>query len=137
MASPGLLAPPGSRPLKFRHSGSPQGCRLGWACVLCPSQVQAAQVMRCLASAIAVTYHLPAARLSRCTTGAPSQVDVDRPDPQEVLVSKGACLQFYRYCLSGAVIVPFRLWLPVTGGGRSTAGYLCSVLCSVCGLAVS
>ena len=46
--------------------------------------------MRCLASAIAVTYHLPAARLSRCTTGAPSQVDVDRPDPQEVLVSKEA-----------------------------------------------
>ena len=29
-------------------------------------------------------------------TGAPSQADVDRPDPQEVLVSKEACLQFYR-----------------------------------------
>ena len=39
---------------------------------------------------------LPAARLSRCATGAPSQADVDRPDPQEVLVSKEACLQFYR-----------------------------------------
>ena len=34
--------------------------------------------------------------LSRCATGAPSQADVDRPDPQEVLVSKEACLQFYR-----------------------------------------
>ena len=67
-----------------------------WACVLCPSQVRAAQVMRCLANAIAATYHLPAAQLSRCTTGAPSQADVDRPDPQEVLVSKEACLQFYR-----------------------------------------
>ena len=44
--------------------------------------------MRCLVSAIAATYRLPAARLSRCTTGAPSQGDVDRPDPQEVLVSK-------------------------------------------------
>ena len=85
--------------------------------------------MRCLASAIAETDCLPTARLS----GAPSQADVDRPDPQEVLVSKKACLQFYRECLSGAAIAPFRLWLPVTGGGRSAAGYLCSVLCSVRG----
>ena len=29
-------------------------------------------------------------------TGAPSQANVDRPDPQEVLVRKEACLQFYR-----------------------------------------
>ena len=27
---------------------------------------------------------------------AADQADVDRPDPQEVLVSKEACLQFYR-----------------------------------------
>ena len=45
---------------------------------------------------VSVTYRLPATRLSRCTTGAPSQADVDRPGPQEVLVSKKACLQFYR-----------------------------------------
>ena len=96
MAGPGLLAPPRSKPLRFRHSGSPQRRRLSWACVLCPSQVQAAQVMRCLASAIAATYRLPATRLSGCKTGAPSQADVDRPDPQEVLVSKEACLQFYK-----------------------------------------
>ena len=96
VAGPGMLAPPGSKPLRFRHSGSPQRCRLGWACVLCPSQVRAAQVMRCLVSVIAVTYRLPASWLSRCTTSAPSQADVDRPDPQEVLVSKKACLQFYR-----------------------------------------
>ena len=96
MAGPGLLAPPGSKLLRFRHSGSPQRRRLGWACCLCPSQVRAAQVMRCLASAIAATYHLPAALLSRCTTCTPSPVDVDHPDPQEVLVSKNACLQFYR-----------------------------------------
>ena len=132
-AGPGLLAPPRSKPLRFRHSGSPQRHRLGWACVLCPSQVQAAQVMRCLASAVAVTYRLPAARLSGCTTGAPSQADVDHPEPQEVLVSKEACLKFYRQCLSWTAIAPFRLWLPVTGGGRSAAGYLCSVLCSVRG----
>ena len=29
-------------------------------------------------------------------TGAPSQADVDCPETQEVLVSKEACLQFYR-----------------------------------------
>ena len=46
--------------------------------------------MRCLASANAATYRLPATRLSGCKTGAPSQADVDRPDPQEVLVSKEA-----------------------------------------------
>ena len=53
----GLHAPPRSKPLRFRHSGSPQRCRLGWACVLCPSQVRAAQVMRCLVSVVAATYH--------------------------------------------------------------------------------
>ena len=54
---------------------------------------------------IAATY----ARLSRCTTGAPSQADVDRPDPQEVLVSKEACLQFYNVSLG--------LRLPPSGSG--------------------
>ena len=53
-------------------------------------------MMRRLASVVAVTYRLPAAWLSGCTTGAPSQVDVDCPEPQEVLVSKEACLQFCR-----------------------------------------
>ena len=43
-AAPGLHAPPRSKPLRFRHSGSPQRRRLGWACVLCPSQVRAARV---------------------------------------------------------------------------------------------
>ena len=57
---------------RFRHSGSPQRHRLGWACVLRSSQVRAAQVMRCLASANVVTYRLPATRLSGCKTGAPS-----------------------------------------------------------------
>ena len=46
--------------------------------------------MRCLANANAATYRLPATQLSGCKTGAPSQADVDRPDPQEVLVSKEA-----------------------------------------------
>ena len=96
-AGPGLYALPRSKPLKFRYLGSPQRCRLGWACVLCPSQVRAAQVMRCLVSVVAVTYHLPhPAQFSGCTTSAPSQVDVDHPESQEVLVSNEACLQFGR-----------------------------------------
>ena len=39
---------------------------------------------------------VPAKQLSGCTTGVASQADVDHPEPQEVLVSKEACLQFYR-----------------------------------------
>ena len=46
--------------------------------------------MRCLASAIAATYRLLAARLSGCTTREPSQADVDRPEPQEVLAKNPA-----------------------------------------------
>ena len=54
-AGPGLHAPPRSKPLRLRHSGSPQRRRLGWACVLCPSQARVAQ---CVASAVAATYRL-------------------------------------------------------------------------------
>ena len=89
-AGPELYALPKSKTLRFRHSGSPQRRRLSWACVLCPSQVRAAQVTRCLVSAV------PAAWFSGCTTSAPSQADVDRPESQEVLVSNEACLQFGR-----------------------------------------
>ena len=39
-------------------------------------------------------------------------VDVDHPEPQEVLISNKACLQFGRWCLSGPTITHFRLWLP-------------------------
>ena len=52
-AGPGLQAFSRSKPLRFRVSGPPQGRTLGWACVLCPSQVLAVQVTRCLASAVA------------------------------------------------------------------------------------
>ena len=58
-AGPGLYALPRSKLLWFRHSGSPQRRRLGWACVLCPSQIQAAQVTRCLVSTVIATYCLP------------------------------------------------------------------------------
>ena len=51
-AGPGLRALPRSKPLRFRFSGAPQRHKLGWACVLCRSQVRAAQVTRCLAHAL-------------------------------------------------------------------------------------
>ena len=41
-----------SKPLRFRFSGTPQRCRLCWACILCPSQVRAAQATRYLVSAL-------------------------------------------------------------------------------------
>ena len=87
---------------------------------------------------------VPATRFSGCTTGAPSQVcrvsllgswslavtllaDVNHPESQEVFVSNEACLQFGRWCLSGAAIACFRLWLPSPaclwwGMGQSAAG---------------
>ena len=52
-AGPGLYALPRSQPLRFRFSGTPQRRKLGWACVLCPSQVRAAQVNRVLVSIVA------------------------------------------------------------------------------------
>ena len=123
-AGPGLHAPPRSKLLRFRHSGSPQRCRLGWACILCPSQVQAAQMMRVWQARLLqlIASPIPAAWFSGCTTGAASQAEVDCPEPQEVLVGKEACLQFGSSCLSGAAVAPFQLWLPVTGRGWSAAG---------------
>ena len=49
----------------------------------------AAQMTRCLVRAVAVT---PAGQFSGCTTDAPSEADDDCPEPQEVVVSKGARL---------------------------------------------
>ena len=60
---PGLCALPRSKLLRFSFSGTPQMHRLGWACVLCPSQVRGAQATRCLVRALSqvcgVSYHLP------------------------------------------------------------------------------
>ena len=55
---PGSSAFPSSKPFRFRFSGIPQRHRLEWACVLCLFLVRAAQVTRCLAIAVAATYHL-------------------------------------------------------------------------------
>ena len=60
-----------------------------------------------------ITSPVPAGRFSGCTTGAPSQVDVDRPEFQEVLVTNEVYLQMFgRWCHSGTATAPFRFWLP-------------------------
>ena len=51
-AGPGLCALERSKPLRLRFLGTPQRHRLSWTCVLCPSQVGAAQATRCLASTV-------------------------------------------------------------------------------------
>ena len=48
----GLCALPRSTLLSFMFLGTPQRHRLSWACVLCPSQIRAAQVTKCLASTL-------------------------------------------------------------------------------------
>ena len=47
-AGPGFCALPRSKLLRFRFLGTPQMYRLGWACILCPSQVRASRATRCL-----------------------------------------------------------------------------------------
>ena len=58
--------------------GTPQRHRLGWVCVLCPSQVRAAQATRCLASTLSpggippYASPVPATRFPWCVVGMPS-----------------------------------------------------------------
>ena len=126
----GLHALPRSKPLRFRFSGTPQRHRLGWTCVLCPSQIWAAQATRCLSSILSpgravrlITSPVPAAPFPGCAAGALSQVccvsllrswflavtllaDVNRPGSQEDLVSnwEPAC-SLVEYAISGAEFV--------------------------------
>ena len=107
-AGPGLHALPRSKPLRFRFSGTPQRYRLCWACILCPSQVRAAQVTRCLESAHSpgvvhlITSPVPATRFPGCAAASPVRcasllgtwslavtllTDVNHPGSQEDLVS--------------------------------------------------
>ena len=79
-AGPGLHALPRSKLLRFRFLGTLQRHRIGWACVLCPSQVREVQATRCLVSALSpgavhlITSAVPAARFPVCAVGAPPQV---------------------------------------------------------------
>ena len=80
-AGPGLHALPRSKPFRFSFSGTPQRHRLGWACILCPSHVQEAQLTKCLASALSpggavhlITSPIPATRFPGCAARELSQV---------------------------------------------------------------
>ena len=74
----GLHALPRSKPLRFRFSDTPQRHRLDWACILCASQVRAAQVLgehsRPQLGLCLIASPVPAAQFSGCTKGLPSQV---------------------------------------------------------------
>ena len=77
----GLCVVPRSKPLMVRFSGTPQRHRLGWACVLCSSQVRAALVTWCLVSALSPGMWCilsppwsQAAWFPGCAVGAPSQM---------------------------------------------------------------
>ena len=77
---PGLHILPRSKPLMFRFLCILQRHQLGWACILCPSQVRAAHATRCLASTHSPgVVHLIASPVLAswfpgCAVGAPSQV---------------------------------------------------------------
>ena len=80
-AGPAFCVLSRSKLLRFRFSGTPQRHRVGWVCVLCLSQVRAAQVTRCLVSAVTprwavclITSPVPATWYSGCTTGVPFQM---------------------------------------------------------------
>ena len=127
---PELRALPRSKPLRFRFSGTPQRHRLGWACVLCPFQVQEAQATRCMASTLSqvcgASYHLPGPiRLFSwgCSRSAISGVlcvssgelisdcnppgDVNCPGSQEDLVSNWEpAHSLVEDAVSGALIAP-------------------------------
>ena len=60
---PAFHALPWSELLRFRFSGTPQRHRLSWTCVLCPSQVQAAQATRGLVSTLS--------QLGQCILSSP------------------------------------------------------------------
>ena len=91
---PGLRALPRSMLLRFRFrfSGTPQRHRLCRACVLYPSQVRAAQVTRCLPSA------LSSGTVSLITSSVPA--------------APFLCVQ-WEHCLSSTVCLLWRacLWL--------------------------
>ena len=55
---PAIRALPRSKMLWFRFLGTPQCHRLGWACILCPFQVWAAQATRCFVSSLSQVGHI-------------------------------------------------------------------------------
>ena len=159
-AGPGLHAPPRSKSLRLRHSGSPQRHRLGWACVLCPSQVRAAHATSCLVSALSPgvwcslsppqsqPLSFLGAQLEcrlRCVMSLLWGADFSQmstiQDPRKTWLATGSLLTVWCRMLSLGPRFPltFLLWLspacplPPAGGGASCYPLVIdgSVLCSV------
>ena len=109
-----------SKQFRFKFLSTPQRSRLVWACVLCLSQVRAAQVTRCLVSTVTPRWAVrlitspqsqplsflgvQGVHLLRCAVCLfwgpdpwlrPSQ-QFNHPESQELLVSNRACLHFGR-----------------------------------------
>ena len=92
-AGPRLHAPPRSKPLRLalRYPSEAQiWLGLRFVAFPGPSSSGVGERGRCDLSPF------PAAHFSGCTAGAPCQADGACPEPQEVLVSNQACLQFGR-----------------------------------------
>ena len=127
--------------------------RLGWAWVLCPSQVRATQVTRCLASAHSpggavhlITSLVPATWFPGCTMGAPSQMCMCLlwgadlwlwpswwmsmvQDPRKTWLATGSLLTVWKRLpfLGPSLLLAFWLWLLPTclpASGREWAGPL-------------
>ena len=132
---PRLHALPRSKPLSFRFLGTPQRHSFSCACVLCPSQVWAAQATRYLAIRCAVhliTSPVLSPRFPGCTDRVLSQVshvsplgswsltatvlaDVNRSGSQEDLVSNWKpAHSLVEDAVSGAEIAPSLPALAVT-----------------------
>ena len=109
---PGLHAFLRLKPLRFRFLGTSQRCRLGWACLLCPSQVRAAHMTRCLVSALSqVGVHLITSQVPAFISSVPcdssGELISDCGPPGGCQLSRipgrlgkqlGVCSQFGRGC---------------------------------------
>ena len=148
LSCPGLHEFPRTKRLSFRFLGTPQRHRLRWVCVLCPSQVRAAQVTRCLERALSqvcgVFYHLhdPGHLVSwvrsenavsgvLCVSSGELIYDcapVNHPGSQEDLVSnwEPAWWQVASWwsmpSLGPRLPLTFQLWLPPTCLSASSRG---------------
>ena len=130
-AGPGLRALPRSKLLRFWFLGTPQMHRLGWTCVLCPSQVWAAQVT-CWAHSpqmVGASFHLPCPSCSvswvhsRSTISGvpcvlwgadlwlwPSWQMSTIQDPRKTWLATGSLLTVWQRMLSLGLRLPLTFW---------------------------
>ena len=149
---PWLHALPRSKLLRIRFSGTPQRRRLCWACVLCRSQVRAAQATRCLVSALSLSGSCvlsppgPSPLVSRVAAKAPVSgmlcvssgelISGCNPPgrcqpsriPRSLGWQLGACLQFAEDASLGPRTLDDPAGLPASGGGWSSLQSACSPL---------